>query len=120
MESSRFNSKIKEIVKNYKDIYIDLPPRTNILSSDSISKNINRSHGIPSSHTFYWFNYFRDYLDRLIRPHRFSVSTIFGSQVKPLSRIVQELRLVKSDTEIALMKKVGQITGSAFIEVYKL
>ncbi|CAG8580392.1 17802_t:CDS:10 [Funneliformis caledonium] len=83
MESSRFNSKIKEIAKNYKDVYIDLPPRTNILSSDSISKSISRTH------------------------------------VKPLSRIVQELRIVKSDAEIALMKKAGQITGKAFIEAMK-
>lgn len=43
---------------------------------------------------------------------------MFGSQVKPLSRIIQELRLIKSDSEIALMKVAGQITGKAFIEVY--
>src|SRR3954453_11766717 len=100
---------------------MDLPARTNILSNvsnDNINKNINR-HGIPSFHKFsYWFNYYRDCLDRLIRPRRFSASTIFGSQVKPLSRVVQELRLVKSDAEIALMKVAGQITGKAFIEVY--
>ena len=116
MESTRFNSKIKEIARNYRNIYIDLPSRGNILSSDKL---LNRASGIPSSHTFsYWFNYFRDCLDRLIRPHRFPVSTIFGSQVKSLSRLVQELRLIKSDAEIALMKKAGQITGKAFIEVY--
>ncbi|RIA84702.1 peptidase M24, structural domain-containing protein [Glomus cerebriforme] len=83
IESSRFNLKIKEIVKNYKDIYMDLPARTNILSSDNFHKNINRAH------------------------------------VKPLSRIVQELRLIKSDSEIALMKVAGQITGKAFIETMK-
>ncbi|CAB4489411.1 uncharacterized protein OCT59_011176 [Rhizophagus irregularis] len=121
IESTRFNSKIKEIVKNYKDIYIDLPAKTNILSSDSIYKSTSRAYGIPSFHTFsYWFNYCRDHLDRLIRPHRFSsISTMFGSQVKPLSRIIQELRLIKSDSEIALMKVAGQITGKAFIETIK-
>ncbi|CAI2187438.1 11644_t:CDS:10 [Funneliformis geosporum] len=117
MESSRFNSKIKEIAKNYKDVYIDLPPRTNILSSESISKSISRTHGIPSLYTLSCgFKCIRDYLDRLIRPHRLSVSNIFGFQVKPLSRIVQELRIIKSDAEISLMKKGGQITGKAFIE----
>ncbi|CAB4400223.1 unnamed protein product [Rhizophagus irregularis] len=83
IESTRFNSKIKEIVKNYKDIYIDLPAKTNILSSDSIYKSTSRAY------------------------------------VKPLSRIIQELRLIKSDSEIALMKVAGQITGKAFIETIK-
>ncbi|CAG8512619.1 15894_t:CDS:10 [Cetraspora pellucida] len=83
MESARFNSKIKEIIKNYKDVYIDLPPRTNILSTDNIQKNIGRNY------------------------------------VKPLSRTIQELRLVKSDAEIALMRKGGEITGKAFIQTMK-
>jgi Xaa-Pro aminopeptidase len=97
---------------------MDLPARTNTLSNDNINKNINRN-GIPSFHKFiYWYNYYRDCLNRLIRPRRFSAPTIFGSQVKPLSRMVQELRLIKSDAEIALMKVAGQITGKAFIEVY--
>ncbi|CAG8447958.1 2185_t:CDS:10 [Scutellospora calospora] len=83
MESARFNSKIKDIIKNYKDIYIDLPPRTNILSTDNVQKNIVRNY------------------------------------VKPLSRIIQELRLIKSDSEIALMKKSGEIAGKAFIQTMK-
>ncbi|KAF0436943.1 peptidase M24 [Gigaspora margarita] len=77
MESARFNSKIKDIIKNYKDVYIDLPPRTNILSTDNIQK------------------------------------------IKPLSRIIQDLRLTKSDSEIALMRKDGEITGKAFIQTMK-
>ncbi|CAG8494085.1 3064_t:CDS:10 [Gigaspora rosea] len=83
MESARFNSKIKDIIKNYKDIYIDLPPRTNILSTDNIQKSIGRN------------------------------------SVKPLSRIIQDLRLTKSDSEIALMRKDGEITGKAFIQTMK-
>ncbi|CAG8723280.1 316_t:CDS:10, partial [Acaulospora morrowiae] len=83
MESSRFNSKVKEIIKNYEEIYIDLPPRTNILSTDNIQKNINRAC------------------------------------VKPLSKIIQDLRVIKSDAEINLMKKAGEITGKAFIQTMK-
>ncbi|CAG8456527.1 9122_t:CDS:10 [Diversispora eburnea] len=83
MESARFNSKIKEIIKNYKEVYIDLPPRTNILSTDNVQKNISRTH------------------------------------VKPLSKLIQDLRIIKSDSEIALMKKAGEITGNAFIQTMK-
>ncbi|RIB17595.1 peptidase M24 [Gigaspora rosea] len=82
-EARTFNSKIKDIIKNYKDIYIDLPPRTNILSTDNIQKSIGRN------------------------------------SVKPLSRIIQDLRLTKSDSEIALMRKDGEITGKAFIQTMK-
>ncbi|CAG8635569.1 38739_t:CDS:10, partial [Gigaspora margarita] len=89
MESARFNSKIKDIIKNYKDVYIDLPPRTNILSTDNIQKSIGRNSGTYSWH------------------------------LKPLSRIIQDLRLTKSDSEIALMRKDGEITGKAFIQTMK-
>ncbi|CAG8454420.1 67_t:CDS:2 [Acaulospora colombiana] len=119
MESSRFNSKIKEIIKNYETIYIDLPPRTNILSTDNVQKNINRAHGTPllmklSS----WFNFNRDPADNLNQPHPFNISNIIGDKVRPLSKIIQDLRIIKSDAEINLMKKAGEITGKAFIQEY--
>ncbi|KAI7869772.1 peptidase M24, structural domain-containing protein [Spinellus fusiger] len=39
--------------------------------------------------------------------------------VKPLSKYVQELRLIKSDGEIELMKQSGYISSKAFIEAMK-
>lgn len=36
---------------------------------------------------------------------------------KPLSPLIQELRVIKSDREIELMKKSGYISAKAFIEV---
>lgn len=37
--------------------------------------------------------------------------------VKPLSVLVQEMRVIKSDNEIELMKQSGYISAKAFIEV---
>lgn len=36
--------------------------------------------------------------------------------VKPLSVLVQEMRIIKSDNEIELMKQSGYISAKAFIE----
>ena len=37
--------------------------------------------------------------------------------IKPLSVLIQELRIIKSDYEIEVMKKSGQISAQSFIEV---
>ena len=39
--------------------------------------------------------------------------------IKPLSVLIQELRIIKSDYEIEVMKKSGQISAKSFIEVKK-
>ncbi|CAO3631057.1 unnamed protein product [Cunninghamella blakesleeana] len=39
--------------------------------------------------------------------------------IKPLSGLIQELRVVKSDYEIEIMKKSGQISSKAFVEAMK-
>jgi intermediate cleaving peptidase 55 len=39
--------------------------------------------------------------------------------IKPLSTLVQELRLIKSDYEVDLMKRSGQISSKAFVESMK-
>lgn len=122
MESSRFNYKIKEIVKRYKQIYIDLPPRATILSSDIAQKNIIRSHGIPFLPSFSssWFNTLHGHVNRLLRSTGFNAILHFLAQadgIRPLSRIVQNLRITKSPDEIKLLRGAGEITSKAFIEV---
>ncbi|KAI7857355.1 peptidase M24, structural domain-containing protein [Circinella umbellata] len=39
--------------------------------------------------------------------------------IKPLSVLIQELRIIKSDYEIEVMKKSGQISAKSFIEAMK-
>jgi intermediate cleaving peptidase 55 len=39
--------------------------------------------------------------------------------IKPLSTLVQELRLIKSDYELELMKESGKISSKAFVESMK-
>ncbi|KAI8388711.1 peptidase M24, structural domain-containing protein [Radiomyces spectabilis] len=41
------------------------------------------------------------------------------SAIKPLSTLIQELRVVKSDAEIDIMKRSGHISAKAFIEAMK-
>lgn len=142
MESSRFNSTIKEIIRNYKEIYVDIPPRINMFSTDHIT-NINRitNNGNNSSdnNDNNNDNMMMIMIKRMISNIKLSLllmNWLFYNyqklinnndknyynnncyyQVKPLSRLIQDLRLVKSDSEIKLMKKAGEITGKAFIEV---
>ena len=40
-----------------------------------------------------------------------------GQKVVSLKHHLDELRLVKSDAEIKVMKRAGEITGKAFVEV---
>ncbi|KAL0073659.1 peptidase M24, structural domain-containing protein [Phycomyces blakesleeanus] len=43
----------------------------------------------------------------------------FRKALKPLSILIQELRIIKSDNEIDIMKKSGQISSKAFIQAMK-
>ncbi|KAI9025310.1 peptidase M24, structural domain-containing protein [Phycomyces nitens] len=43
----------------------------------------------------------------------------FKRALKPLSSIIQEMRMIKSDNEIEIMKKSGQISSKAFIQAMK-
>ncbi|KAL1917293.1 uncharacterized protein VTP21DRAFT_4949 [Calcarisporiella thermophila] len=54
-------------------------------------------------------------LETLATPHR-AVSTAHDKSIRPLSPLIQELRLIKSRTESVLMRQAGEITAKAFIE----
>ena len=50
------------------------------------------------------------------------IQIILGLRIKnllPLSKIVQELRMIKSPSEIEVMKKSGLISSKAFVEAMK-
>src|SRR6185312_7140648 len=111
MESAKFNMKVRDIVKNYQEIYIDLPPRTNLLSAENVTKNFNRTRGIAF---LSWFRKMSDFLDRLALHRYFTGLNDQANEIKPLSRIVQNLRIIKSSSEIKLMRQAGEITGKAF------
>ncbi len=42
-----------------------------------------------------------------------------SSKVKPLKPIIQDLRVIKSDAEIANMRKAGQVSGRVFTEAMR-
>ncbi|CAG8460956.1 4941_t:CDS:2 [Paraglomus occultum] len=119
MESAKFNIKVRDIVKNYQDIYIDLPPRTNLLSAENVTKNFNRARGIAFLQSLSWFRKMSDFLDRLALHRYFTGLNDQANEIKPLSRIVQNLRIIKSTSEIKLMRQAGEITGKAFIETMR-
>ena len=117
MESAKFNIIVRDVVKNYQEIYIDLPPRTNLLSAENVTKNFNRTRGIAFLQSLSWFRKMSDFLDRLALHRYFTGLNDQANEIKPLSRIVQNLRIIKSNSEINLMRQAGEITGKAFIEV---
>ncbi|KAG9301938.1 hypothetical protein G9A89_020982 [Geosiphon pyriformis] len=126
IESSKFVSKLKEIIKKYNKIYIDLPPKTSILSPE-IAQKIFRLPGIPCLPSFFvsLFNTWRKSFDKIIQ--RSSLGPFTGllsfqtkaNEVISLSRLVQNLRTIKSDSEIKLMREAGEITGKSFLETMK-
>jgi intermediate cleaving peptidase 55 len=44
-------------------------------------------------------------------------SDAFSTTTKGLSPLIQEMRLIKSEAEIKIMREAGEISGKAFIEV---
>lgn len=49
----------------------------------------------------------------------FSLIGLKLQTVLPLSKLVQELRMIKSTTEVEIMKKSGLISSKAFVEAMK-
>ncbi|CAG8462887.1 1749_t:CDS:10 [Ambispora leptoticha] len=126
IDSAKFVSNLREIVQSYKKVFIDLPPTTSILSPDAAQK-IFRNNGIPIFPSFFAsrFKTLREQFYPLIS--HYGMSRFIGKfpflhkvkEFKPLSRIIQQLRIIKSDAEIKLMREAGEITGKAFIETMK-
>lgn len=87
----QFQSEIKKILSRNKTIYYDLMGKKNFFSSFTSSNSTS-----PAQNT----------LESLISDLK--------KRTKPLSPLITELRAIKSDSEIALMRKIGQKSGRAY------
>ncbi|RUP44255.1 peptidase M24, structural domain-containing protein [Jimgerdemannia flammicorona] len=112
-ESSRFPHRLKDLVAPYKHVYVDLPPHSpSLLTPETMQKTFGtmqhhgtgRDEGIGLRRWLGWLE---------------NGENDIKKTTKPLSPLVQELRVVKSSAEIAQMRKAGEISAKAFIQAMK-
>ncbi|KAI9492367.1 peptidase M24, structural domain-containing protein [Zychaea mexicana] len=97
-DNGRFPMFLKDALLS-KHVFMDSPVlKPSILSESTAMKMVD--FGKSSK----WLDYIKSKTQRA---------------VKPLSVLVQELRIIKSENEIDLMKKSGNISAKAFIEAMK-
>lgn len=95
---SQLRSYIDKVIKRNKYLYYD---SSNETGNNFFSKFFS-AKGNPSSET----------LSDILQNNRETL------KVRPLSTLSRQLRLIKSDAEIALMRKAGQISGRAYNQAY--
>ncbi|KAF9994138.1 hypothetical protein BGZ79_001137 [Entomortierella chlamydospora] len=89
IDANLFRYRIVDIASRYENVYFDYPTPSIFLPMDIAKKLHNR----PDSDAM--------------------------SATKGLSPLVQEMRVIKSEAEIKLMRQSGEISGKAFIETMK-
>ncbi|KAG0676617.1 hypothetical protein C6P42_001191 [Pichia californica] len=109
----QFPSHLDKILRNYTDIYYDIGGASSasgkstnffekmfpsIISNDSSSNNklTNRAN-----------------IEEILRKHSNQ-----GFSIKPLASIITNLRVIKSNSELKLMRLAGKISGHAYNEAY--
>ncbi|KAG1462093.1 hypothetical protein G6F56_005589 [Rhizopus delemar] len=107
-ENTKFIAHLKNIIGTYKNIFMDSPGNMPTLISDESTKKLIETG------TFWeklWFN---------IKKGFYPLLTCLKIQsILPLSKTIQELRMIKSHSEIEAMKKSGLISSKAFVEAMK-
>ncbi|KAF9170793.1 hypothetical protein BGX20_008526 [Mortierella sp. AD010] len=89
IDANLFRYRIVDIASRYENVYFDYPTPSIFLPMDIAKKLHNKSDSDAMSAS------------------------------KSLSPLVQEMRVVKSEAEIKLMRQSGEISGKAFIETMK-
>ncbi|KAF9941249.1 hypothetical protein BGZ67_005484 [Mortierella alpina] len=128
IDANLFRYRIVDMASRYENVYFDYPTPSIYMPMDVAKKLHNRpvskslmstlrglfsTNAKPSASAFAFSS------------NRYSQSTKHMSDsdamttTKGLSPLIQELRVVKSEAEIKIMRQAGEISGKAFIETMK-
>ncbi|KAF9907331.1 hypothetical protein BX616_000465 [Lobosporangium transversale] len=128
IDANLFRYRIADIASRYENVYFDYPTPSMFMPLD-IAKKLHNKPAVSSffsglKHTFRTIakKPSPSTLTFTSRPHD-KINTIADSDpmstTKSLSPLIQELRVIKSEAEIKIMREAGEISGKAFIETMK-
>lgn len=102
-QTTKLGSYLSNLIKSNSNIYIDLP-------------STDKSSTTPSSVFGNFFSLGNDKNTNTIQNLLTNYGT--GKKIRSLSSVVKDLRVIKSENEIAVMRKAGQISGRAYNQAF--
>ncbi|KAF9962566.1 hypothetical protein BGZ65_008808 [Modicella reniformis] len=132
IDSNLFRYRIVDITGRYESVYFDYPGPSMFLPMD-IAKKLHHKP-VVSSMLSRLIGLFKTYAKQQQSAFTFTshprldpdsnMKTLLTdsdviSSSKSLSPLIQEMRVIKSEAEIKIMRQAGEISGKAFIETMK-
>ncbi|KAF9125724.1 hypothetical protein BG015_004833, partial [Linnemannia schmuckeri] len=122
IDANLFRYRIIDMASRHENVYFDYPSPSMFMPMDIAKKLHNKPDSLvtrmkkvfgwdsakPTSTTFTFDS----------KPFLFKDSDVMAT-TKALSPLIQEMRVVKSEAEIKIMRQAGEISGKAFIETMK-
>ncbi|KAI1315282.1 hypothetical protein EDD11_001014 [Mortierella claussenii] len=135
IDANLFRYRIVDMASRYENVYFDYPQPSMFMPMDIAKKLHNkpeaysllshlkqlffRTDAKPKSAFAFTSHPYAQSITTPSKLKRFTKDSEAISTTKNLSPLIQELRVIKSEAEIKIMRQAGEISGKAFIETMK-